>query len=321
MDLGTLRTEAQRLAGRVDQDFNSRTRRFLNEAIERWAISVPWPTLVKEEDFTSPGTVQLVLPQRVKQVQWIADKTNNRPLDAANAFDREFPASFMQGTAGAAFFWREVGVQAVAQQPAGIGALSYRTDVSDVFNVYADGLAQDTAVSTADRLYVARERVSIASSSVQGGAVLFQEIHTLGKDDFTPADVVVRDASSNVIARIPAFGYRSEYRRVEFLFVPLAGTVFRVRYLRAPPPLVDDWNIPHTSVDSEYLIWYAAAMIHEAQGQAQQAQIKTARAREILEARIYKERSHGDRDYRALPEPSYWGNEDQYLPQTGYFWS
>lgn len=314
MNLANLRTEAQRLAGRVDTDFNDRTRRWLNEAQEQWAIAVPWPTLVVEEDFTSFGTRQLVLPQRVKQVQWVADKTNRRPLDASNAFDREFPSSFLGDTPGAPFFWREVGVQAVIAQPV-VGALSVRTTASDVFSVYLEGLAEDTSASgTPNQYFVAREQINVSSSGVHSGATLFRELHTIGKDDYTPADVVVRDTSSNVISRISAHAYRAEYRRIEFVHIPTSGTVFRVRYLRAPTPLVEAWHIPHTSVDTEYLIWHASSLVHEAQGQAELAAIKMARAKEILDRRIYKESSHGDRDYRALPEPSYFGSDNIDIP-------
>ena len=311
MNLSGLRTEAQRLAGRVDSEWNSRTRRWLNEALEQYAIAVPWPTLIREEDFTSAGTRALMLPPRVKQVQWVADKTNSVALDASDKWDREFPTSFLQDTNGAARMWREVGVQSLRRDPASAGILSAQADVSCVCTVFVEGLVRTTAASgTADEYYTARDTISIAGSNVTAGTVVFTRIDTLAKSDFTAGDLTVFDASSNVLARVPAFSYRSEYRRVELLNIPTAGTVLRVRYLHAPTALVNDTDFPHTSVDDEYLIWYAAGMIHEAEGQEEQAKTKMARAAEILNRRIYKEQMHGDRDLRAFPEPGYHNFED-----------
>jgi hypothetical protein len=55
-------------------------------------------------------------------------------------------------------------------------------------------------------------------------------------------------------------------------------------------------------------------MTHEAMSEAQQSQIKLARAKEILNRRIHRETGFGDQDWRALPEAGFWANEDQYLP-------
>lgn len=316
MNLATLRTEAQRLAGRVDIDWNSRTRRFLNEAQEQWALSVPWPTLVRVESFTNHGTRAMVLPPRVRTVLWAADRTNKKPLLANAKWDKDYPDAYFGDKSGAAQLVREQGFVAVTRQPSS-GVLSFKTDTSDVFSCYAGGLREDTTASgTPDLYYFDKEQVNISGSNVVAGSKTFVRVEALGKDDFTPSDVVVRDASSNVIARIPALGYRAEYRQIELMNIPSAGTLIDIGYVQAPPVLVDDYQTPNPSIDTEYLIWYAAGLIHEAQGQAEQAQVKLARAREILERRIYKERMHGEKDLRARPSYDYWGTDDQYI--SGY---
>jgi hypothetical protein len=314
VNLANLVTEAERLAGRVDSLFFSRVRRWINEAQEQWATEQPWPQLLREESFTTNGTRSLMLPPRVRTVLWAADQTNQRPLDLMKHWDREFPAAFFGNTLGAAQVIRQMGISAVSRQPATVGPLTFNTLSSDSFSVYVAGLALDTNASgSAEGLYYARETVPIASDGTYTSTTLFSRIDTLGKDDFTPADIQVRDGASNLLARIPRDSYQTQYRQLDLLFIPPAGTQIAVQYLTVPEPLVDNAQVPHSSVDPEYLIWYAAGLIHEAQSEVQQSQIKLARAKEILNRRIHKEKNFGDQDWRALPETGYWNDEDQYI--------
>lgn len=315
MNLGNLITEAQRLAGRVDSNFLTRTRRWLNEAQEEWALEVPWPTLVREESFYTTGSQSLILPPRVKVPLAFGDKSNYRPLDMLKHWDREFPGSFYGRTNGAARFVRPMGIVATSRDPATPGYLTVRTDQSDSVNISLSGLAQDTTASgTANHYYLARENIIIGADTVYTSVNQYVRIDTFGKDDMTPGDFVLRDSASNVMARLDRDKYGSEYRRIDLLHIPPAGTEILVQYLTGPTPLIDTQQVPHPSIDPEYLIWYAAGMLHEGQSEAQQAQIKLARAKEILNRRIHRETGFGDQDWRALPEPGYWGNEDQYLP-------
>jgi len=280
----------------------------------------PWPTLLKEEAFAANGTRSLFLPPRVKIVLWASDQTNSNPLDLLKHWDREFPSQFFGNTTGAAYVCRQMGLSPVSKQPAAVGKLIFNTTASDSFNVVVAGLAQDTTASgTAEGLYYARETVAVTSDAVFQTTTLFSTVDTLGKDDFTPADITVRDSSSNLIARIPRDAYRTEYRELQLLAIPPAGTQIRIQYIAGPDPLVDNAQVPHSSIDIEYLIWYAAAMIHEAAGEAQQSAMKLGRAKEILQRRLQKEKQFGDQDWRALPEPGYWNDEDQYLPNNWSF--
>lgn len=317
MNLGNLITEAQRLAGRVDSNFLSRTRRWLNEAQEEWALEVPWPTLIREENFLATGQRQLILPPRVKIPLAFGDATNYRPLDMLKHWDREFPGSFYGKTTGAARFVRPMGIVATVRDPATPGYLTVRTDQSDAINLSITGLTLDTTASGTPNYYVqSREVMIIGADTVYTSANQYAIVDSFGKDDVGPGDFTLRDSASNVLAVLNRDAYGSEYRRIDLLHIPPAGTQITVQYLTGPAPLVDMAQVPHPSIDSEYLIWYAAGMLHEGQSEVQQSQIKLARAKEILNRRIHRETGFGDQDWRALPEPGYWANEDQYLPGT-----
>lgn len=314
MNLLNLITESQRLAGRVDSNFNDRSRRWLNEAQTEWVQSVPWPTLVRTETFACDGTAQLVLPPRVLTVKWLLDRTNKRPVAPNDQLDKEYAAPMVNGTAGNIDYWKEYGVVPVARQPAATGKLSLYTTASDSFSFYVAGLVENTAASgTAEQYYYVQETVVVSTTGTYQTANNYVRVDVLGKDDFTNGDVVVTDASSNLLARIPQYAYQSEYKVLQFVLVPTAGTLVDVAYIQRPPPLVDNAQQPPPAVDTEYLIWYAAGMLHQAQpGQEQAAATKLARAAEILQRRIAKEKKHGDKDWRGIPDPSYWGSEDYY---------
>jgi hypothetical protein len=315
MNLGNLITEAQRLSGRVDTQFRARTRRWINEAQEEWSLEVPWPTLIREESFRTDGTAQLILPPRVKVMLWAGDAANQRPIDMMKHWDREFPGPFFGKTTGAACVLRPMGVVAASKQPAAVGPITVKTTASDSVTIHISGLAQDTAASgTSEQFYPVREALIIASDSEYTSVNSYVKIDSLGKDDFTLGDFVFRDSSSNVVARLNKDEYRTGYRRVDLLYIPPIGTEIVVQYLTGPETLVDDTQVPHPAIDPEYLIWYAAGMTHEAMSEAQQSQIKLARAKEILNRRIHRETGFGDQDWRALPEAGFWANEDQYLP-------
>lgn len=318
MNLSNLITEAQRLAGRVDTQWNDRTRRWLNEAQEEWAISVPWPTLVRTEDFVADGTARLVLPPRVLTIQWLGDTSNYRTIDPSRHMDRESPSALFQGTSGAAVLWNEQGPQAVIRQPTVAANLLIQTTQSDSFGVYIAGLVEDTTCSgTAEQYSFSEEKLDIISDSTATSVNKFVRIEVFGKDDFTPGDVTLKQGTS-LLARLAAHSYSSQYRVVELMYVPIAGTGIRVCYIQRPMPLVEIYQIPPPAVDVEYLIWYAASMIHMGQGQTQEGQLKRAHADSILQKRIYKERGHGDKDLRAMPSNDYWGHDDQYTVPENY---
>lgn len=305
--------EAQRRVGRVDSGWDARTRRALNFALEEWARARPWPTLKRHETFLTDGTSRLVLPPRVMVVNWLADKTNLRPLYPDRNMDRNAPANFLAGTNSAAFRWNELNVQPVTSQP-GSGspsALVFQSQTVNPTTIHVTGLAIDTNASgTADYLHFAEEFVSVPSTDPVTGTLLYASVESIGKDAQTLSDIVVWDTSSNPIGRIPANGYRSEYRQLELLFTPPAGTQIEVGYLTQPPALATDPQVPHPAVDPNYLITYAASILAQEQNQSTIAELMASRAERILERKADQEIVQGEDDFSIQPDPRYWDYED-----------
>lgn len=312
MNLSKLITESQRLAGRVDADWNDRTKRWLNEAQRQWAITVPWPTLRREESFVADGSEALYLPQRVMAVAYLADETNLSPILNSDFWDKEFPASYLGRTSGSAEFWRSMGYSPVRKNPV-YGKLTFSTTTSDATVVSITGLTVNTALSgTADYYSQVSETITINGNTAETSVNEYYSIDTIGKDDFTVADFHCIDQSSNIIAILGKDFYRTEYQKIELMHKPVAGTLIRVQYLARPMPLTNLNQVPHVSVDTEYMIWYTAANIHDGQGQTQEANLKRAYAEKILQKYIAQIKGFGDKDYRAIPEYSYWNVDDDY---------
>lgn len=318
MKLSDIVDRAQELADRKDTKWDARCRRWTNEAIEQWALKLPWPTLKRSEDFTfdsreATGRI-LTLPQYVLKVLTVADDTNNRVVRRGENPDLDFPLKHLDNSATAALFFRELGFAAVHDQPAAAAALRAQSTVSDAVTIYVAGLAQDTAASgTPDQTYQARESIITSGSSITAGSTLFVRVDTIGKDsDSSNGDVLISTAADGQLARIYQDDDMSRYRQLEFLGAPTAGTVFQIEYLLKPHPLRASNDFPPPAVDIDYIIWYVTSMIHRAQGNVEEAEVFLARAEGILERNASFEKNAGDQDYRAFPESLYWANEDQY---------
>lgn len=315
MDVRTLITEAQRLVGRVDSGWDSRSQRALNLAQRQYAMERPWPSLYRHETFVTDGTARLLLPPRVLSVLWLADKTNKRSLFPDNFFDRNSPNSWLAGTSGGVFRWKEMGFRPSFKQftAASPSALRFTTSVAppSAISVYVSGLAVDTNSSgTPDYLYRAQEYLTVTATGIVSGSILFATLDTIGKDDFTPADIQVWDTSSNPVARIATTEFRSEYREIELLYVPTSGTQIEVGYTSCPPALTTDPQVVHPAVDTDFLIYSAASQLAQEQNQTSISEILAGKASRILERRANHEFGHGEKDLGFQPDPRYWETDD-----------
>lgn len=318
MKLAELIDRAQELADRKDTSWDSRCRVWVNEAIGQWARQVPWPSLRRIEDFTFNSREntgrRLTLPQYADKVLRVADDTNNLVLRAGANPDLDFPNKHLDNTAGAALFYRELGIVAVHDQPSVAAVLSVRPTVSEVLTVYVGGTAQDTTASgTPDEFYQAHEEIATTGSDAVAGTTLFVRVDTLGKSvENTAGDILVTTAADGQISRIYSDDWQPRYRQLELIGAPTDGTVFQVEYLLKPPRLQTSNDFAPCAVDPDYIIWYTAAQIKRAQGDIQDAELLRQRADRILEREASFEKNAGDQDYRSYPEPLYWASEDQY---------
>ena len=72
-------------------------------------LASPHPDIRFAEDFVCDGTQNLYLPGYIRKIVSIMDKTNKRPVDRHEEWDREAPGIYAEKTSGAARWWREVG--------------------------------------------------------------------------------------------------------------------------------------------------------------------------------------------------------------------
>jgi len=319
VNLGILIDKAQELADRKDTNWDARCKNWLNEGVEQWARKLPWPTLKQIEDFTfnsrEPTARILTLPQYVDKILRVADDTNNRVLRPMANPDLDFPLTHLDNTAGAAFSFRELGLVAVHDQPAAASVLRVQSTVSDVLTVYVAGIALDTAASgTPDARFPAHEELVVGDSSIVSSTRLFVRVDTIGKSkEVALGDILVSTAADGQLARVYRDDFQPKYRQIELLSAPIGGTVFQIEYLLKAPRMRESNDFAPPAIDSTYLIWYCASMIHTAQGNVQEAAIAFARAEAILEREATFEKNAGDQDYRAFPEQAYWSGEDQYV--------
>jgi hypothetical protein len=310
VNLGQLITEAQRIGGRVDSDFSTRTRRWLNEAMEIYAMSIPWPTLIQRETVITNGQRNLVLPQRMRVVRWLGDIENKRKIRPNDHMESEFETSFFNPQSSQAFFYRQRGLSPVTSQPTTPTPIVFNTATSDAFSAYISGLVLDTRSSgTANYKVQASEEIILGGTTNYTSVNSYIQIFTVGKNDFTLADLVAYNGS-NVISRVESRRYRAEYRFIEFIHTPPANKELEIEYLAAPEALVDNYQIPQPGIDVDYLIHYAAAKQHLAQNRPELAQGLMAEAQAILNRKIYQERSSQENDLRAIPDPLLTSQDD-----------
>ena len=309
MDANTIITRAQRLAGRVDPGFDERSLEFIDEAVERWCLKLPWPTLRQTFEMVTDGTRNLVAPDHIRTVRWLTDKTNTRTLEAKDNWDRERTGSYLNDTTGPAYWWREEGIDPVFRQPGSLGTLTVRSTASDTYTAHITGISRDTTLSgTAGYEFFREETVNVSGSGPATTVYPYIRVLSAGRTKRATSDMLISSGSTN-LGRIGAGRFTAEYRRIELQTIPAAGTIIRAGGLTAPGQITSASHVPHPSISREFLVWYTAGLIHKAMGQFEQGELCRGRALEYLNDRVNQEERAGDRDWGAVPDQAYWDHE------------
>lgn len=312
MNAGTLIDYAQQRAGRVDSGYRTRTLNFLNEAMERWAIARPWRSLKRTVDLITDGTRNLVFPDYVAHVVWLLDKSNTNVINYQERWDRDNPGTYLADTSGRSDFWREQEVVPVYRQPTAAAQIAFTsTSSGESFAVHIAGILSDTAASgTAGAEYMGEE-ICTASGGTCVSTNIFKNILSVGKTGLTTG-YVSGTAGGTELCKMAPNRYSAKYRKVELIAIPTANTEIRAGVILEPPRLTDEAHVPHSSVNNEFLIWYAAGLIHKAQGDTQIGEICMNRAMRIMAQDDQHEKTAGDQDWNAAPDPLYWQSEDSW---------
>jgi len=300
----------QQLADRVDSTYRPRCLNAIDEAQQWYAVSSPWDALYERETFLTSGSEALVLPDRVCKILRVADLDEMTPIDAGGNDWGEY-ATHLNKTKGLPFEWRPAGSASVLRQPEVPDYLVLTPSVSESFDVLMRGLVQDTGASgTALEFYEAQETINIASDSPVTSTTSWARIDNISKARATSADLKVDLAGGGTVSRIPSWGTRPLFQKIEFLFIPDGVKQVRVEYYRRPQRITDENQALDASVNEDVLAWRAAGNLHWMDQEGQAAQVAWAKADQLIAKEMSREETFGDRDHGVQPGFSYLERED-----------
>lgn len=300
----------QRVADRVDPSHRTRALDSIDEAMQWYASQVPWDALKRQEDFYA-ASEYLILPDRVNKVIRIGDKTNSRPLDPGEFFERRRPGAYFQRVTGAACEWRDQGYVATAKDITEGSTLEVYSTASEAINVQVRGLVSDTTASgTALELYEAKETISLAGVT-QTSAHSYNKVISIQKDKGTDADVIVGTSADGQIARIPSWESRPMYRKIQFHPVP-TGQTFEVAYFRRPDRVTSENDPISPGLNEEALMWRAAGNMMWMDNEPQAAERAWQKAAEVVAIKRNEEETFGEKDFHVEPWAGYMSLENEH---------
>lgn len=300
----------QRVADRVDPSYRTRVLDSIDEALQWYASQVPWDSLKTPEDFQTTGEF-LILPDRVNKVIQIGDKTNGRPLNPGDQFERRFPGSYFQKTTGAPCEWRDMGTVPVIKELSVIAPVFVSSSQSDAIAVQIAGLVQDTTASgTALEFYEAKETVTLAGVT-QTSVNSYSKITAIQKDKGSDADVSVGSAADGLFSRIPSWESRPLYRKVQFHPVP-TGQTLEVLYFKRPNRITSENDPIEASANEEALMWRAAGNVMWMDNEPQAAERAWQKAAEVIAVKRNEEETFGEKDFHIEPWAGYMNLENRY---------
>lgn len=301
---------AQRLADRVDPSYRIRALDGLDEAMQWYASQVPWDALKRTEDFVASGEF-LILPDRINKIIRIGDRTNARPLDPGEHFERRRSGAYFQRTSGAPCEWRPLGYVPTVKDLSVAAPLHISSTSSESIAIQIRGLISDsTASGTALELFEAKETLTLAGVTL-ASTNSYTTIISIQKDKGTAADVLIGTAADGQIARIPSWESRPLYHKVQFSPVP-TGQTLEVTYFRRPDRLTSEDDPIEASVNEEALVWRAAGNLHWMDNEGQAAERAWQKANEVVVLKRNEEETFGEKDFTVSPWLGYVNLEDEF---------
>lgn len=298
---GDIIIEVQRLTGRNDSGFVDRIKAAVNRAIEEWARTLPWPGLQRVGDITHAGGRELVLPSDIDRLVWIMNKTQPAAIAAGDGhWDECFPSEYANDTVSTPYQWEDAGYTPTWTSVSGPLQV-WSTGASDAAVIYITGFGQDTAVSGPLGVHQLAEAINLAGATPYTTTSMFQTVETIGKSADT-AGVIKVSCGGSVVSMIGPLEVDARYRKIRFMHIPVAGTVFKYFGYTRPPRLVNSSQVPPATVDADYLMWQAAADIHFELREGDRSKYCSSRAAMIIQNTITKEMQFGDSTSRVVPE-------------------
>lgn len=308
--VGELITRAQQLAGRVDSKLDDRTLEFIKEAQDHWCTKRPWSSLRRTFDLTCDGSRFLYMPADIQDVRWIVDKSNGRALLPRQHFEQEYTEQYVEGSTGAAHWWRLESWQPVFHQPALPGYFSVRSEASEGGSVFLSGYVQDTEASgTAGEFQRFDEVLAFIETTSATSAYQYTDICCFERLVHGSYRAWLFDPTGRKIATINPGRTRSRYARIELHPAPQNGTVLRCNGQSVPQRPHDQNSAVHSGVNPNFIAWYAASLIHKAMGEGDMARQCMGQAEAILNNEADREANSGGEDFSAIPDPIYWSQE------------
>lgn len=302
--IGEIINSSLELVNRVDPQHRIRARRAVDRALVFYADKLPWPSLVREEDFTCSGDRTLTFPRRVRSIISMGDVSRQAHIDPGTHFGRQYPSQHYGTPPTGAWQWDDLGLVPTIADPSTDTTLNISTTQSEAVLVTIHGFLRDsTSSGTALELYEGTEVVTLGGAA-QNTSNAFVRVKSIEKDGLdTDCDVLIKfnEPTVKTVARIGAHERGPQYRRVQFLGKPTAGNTVRVAYYERPTRIVaEDVNLD-PAVYPDVLIWRVVGDLHWINEDPQAAQIAWAKAEKMMDERIRAQTAQGEQLMQAIP--------------------
>lgn len=301
---GEIIDQALQLANRVDPQHRNRARRAVDRALLFYSDKLPWPSLEREETFTSNGTRFMTFPRRVRTIISIGDKTRQYHVEPGGHFGRQFPAQHYGESGQGMWQWSDLGLVPTIINPATDTTLKLSSSQSEALLVTVHGFLRDsTSSGTALELYEDKEVITLGGSE-ETTTKTFVRIKSIEKDGLDTESYVTIKATTpddQPIARIGKDERSPQYRRVQFLGTPNAGDQAVVKYFERPTRVVsEDVNLD-PAIHPDIIVWRVVGDLHWMGEDPAAAQIAWAQAEKLMDEHMRAQTAQGSSCEQAIP--------------------